>query len=212
MAIGISTGVNVAILALVIFLGVRQIVKAVTAPKVDMTKVDITEFKAPKMDMLRAGAAEARTRWKPPRARFPLGQSLSISLRMIQTPVPRSMCKRTLSFPEQPSPAELRHVELYERQAGFARKRLWHGRGNGNGNGYGTVPAEYRRRPVQRGRGITPPVPLNTVVAEFSDEARRNKYQGECLVSMIVDVHGNPQNPRVIRALGMGLDRRPLRR
>ena len=48
-AIGIATGVNVAILALLLFLGVRQIVKTVTAPKLDMTKVDITEFKAPKM-------------------------------------------------------------------------------------------------------------------------------------------------------------------
>jgi TonB family protein len=46
--------------------------------------------------------------------------------------------------------------------------------------------------------------------AEFSDEARRNKYQGICLIAMIVDARGYPQNPRVIRSLGMGLDEKAL--
>jgi TonB family protein len=44
----------------------------------------------------------------------------------------------------------------------------------------------------------------------FSDEARRNKYQGICVVRIIVDAHGNPQNPRVVRALGMGLDEKAI--
>ena len=50
----------------------------------------------------------------------------------------------------------------------------------------------------------------STPEAEFSDEARRAKYQGVCLISLIVDAQGNPQNPRVIRALGMGLDEKAL--
>jgi protein TonB len=45
-----------------------------------------------------------------------------------------------------------------------------------------------------------------SVEAEFSDEARRAKYQGVCLITLIVDAQGNPQNPRVSRALGMGLE------
>jgi len=42
------------------------------------------------------------------------------------------------------------------------------------------------------------------------DEARRAKYQGICLISLIVDAQGNPQNPRVVQALGMGLDEKAL--
>jgi TonB family protein len=53
-------------------------------------------------------------------------------------------------------------------------------------------------------------VALNNVEAEFSDEARRAKYQGIVLVALIVDTQGNPQNPRVIRSLGMGLDEKAL--
>jgi len=85
------------------------------------------------------------------------------------------------------------------------------GLGSGTGDGYGpgfggnTGGGLYRL-----GGGDTPPVALNSVEAEFSDEARRAKYQGVCLISLIVDAQGNPQNPRVIRALGMGLDEKAL--
>jgi TonB family protein len=58
--------------------------------------------------------------------------------------------------------------------------------------------------------GVSNPVPLLTPEAEFSDEARRNKHQGICVVFVIVDAHGNPQNPRVVQSLGMGLDEKAL--
>jgi TonB family protein len=60
------------------------------------------------------------------------------------------------------------------------------------------------------GNNISAPVILKLVEAKFSDQARRAKYQGVCVISLIVDAQGNPQNPRVIRALGMGLDENAL--
>jgi TonB family protein len=45
---------------------------------------------------------------------------------------------------------------------------------------------------------------------EFSDEARRAKYQGVCVVGLIVDAQGNPQRVRVVRPLGMGLDEKAV--
>jgi TonB family protein len=60
------------------------------------------------------------------------------------------------------------------------------------------------------GGSVSAPVSLNAVEVEFTDEARRAKHQGVCLVSMIVDEQGNPQNPRVVRGLGMGLDEKAL--
>jgi TonB family protein len=53
-------------------------------------------------------------------------------------------------------------------------------------------------------------VPIVSPEAEFSDEARRNKYQGVCMISVIVDARGYPRNPRVVRSLGMGLDEKAL--
>jgi TonB family protein len=51
---------------------------------------------------------------------------------------------------------------------------------------------------------------LNSVGAKYSEEARREKIMGVCLISMIVDAKGKPQNPRVVRALGYGLDEKAL--
>jgi TonB family protein len=58
--------------------------------------------------------------------------------------------------------------------------------------------------------GVSNPIPIVSPEAEFSDEARRNKYQGICMISVIVDARGYPRNPRVIRSLGMGLDEKAL--
>jgi TonB family protein len=60
------------------------------------------------------------------------------------------------------------------------------------------------------GGGITAPIILHQVDPAFSDEARKAKYQGVCLISIIVDVNGNPQNPRIVRPLGMGLDMKAI--
>jgi periplasmic protein TonB len=58
--------------------------------------------------------------------------------------------------------------------------------------------------------GVTAPIPIVTPEAEFSDEARRAKYQGVCVISLIVDAQGYPRNPRVVQSLGMGLDEKAL--
>ncbi|MGA9586991.1 MAG: energy transducer TonB, partial [Terracidiphilus sp.] len=58
--------------------------------------------------------------------------------------------------------------------------------------------------------GVSQPVPIFTPEAEFSDEARRQKYQGVCIISVTIDAQGNPQNPRVVQRLGMGLDEKAL--
>ena len=84
---------------------------------------------------------------------------------------------------------------------------LGSGQGNGYGPGYGgnTGGGVY-----QVGGGISKPVLIHEEEAKFSDEARRAKYQGVCLISLIVDAQGNPQNIHVIRTLGMGLDEKAI--
>jgi TonB family protein len=86
------------------------------------------------------------------------------------------------------------------------------GDGPGDGPGYGPgSDGNYGGSIYTPGvGGVTHPIPLITPDAEFSDEARRAKYQGICLISVIVDAHGYPQNPRVIQSLGMGLDEKAM--
>lgn len=76
------------------------------------------------------------------------------------------------------------------------------GPGFGPGDGGGTGGGHYR----PGYGGVSAPQVIYSVEPEFSDEARRAKYEGICNVTLIVDAQGNPQNVRVPRALGMGLD------
>jgi TonB family protein len=45
---------------------------------------------------------------------------------------------------------------------------------------------------------------------QYSEEAKRAKYQGVCVVSLIVDAQGNPQRVQVVRHLGKGLDQKAV--
>jgi TonB family protein len=55
------------------------------------------------------------------------------------------------------------------------------------------------------GGDVTPPRTLYSPNPEFTDDARRAKYQGTCVLSLIVDTHGMPQNVHIEKPLGYGL-------
>ena len=83
------------------------------------------------------------------------------------------------------------------------------GAGNGNGIGPGEG-GDYGGGVMNAGSGVSAPVVIYSVDPEFSDEARRAKYQGVCMVALIVDAHGSPTHIHVERSLGMGLDEKAV--
>ena len=68
------------------------------------------------------------------------------------------------------------------------------------------LPAPGIRGVYRVGNGVSAPVLLNEVEAKLTDEARGEGIEGACLVTVVVDVRGKPQNPRIFRCLGYGLD------
>jgi TonB family protein len=70
----------------------------------------------------------------------------------------------------------------------------------------GTFPGLYKI-----GGRVSAPVVKQQVAAEYTDEAKEAKYQGVCLIGLIVDAHGKPQNIHVVRALSMGLDQKAIK-
>jgi TonB family protein len=56
----------------------------------------------------------------------------------------------------------------------------------------------------------TPPVAINTVTAQFTDEARKTHLNGTCLITLIVDPQGMPEDIRLIKGVDPGLDRNAL--
>ncbi len=85
------------------------------------------------------------------------------------------------------------------------------GLGPGNGNGLGPGSGGNTGGGVYKiGGGVSAPVVIYSVEPEFSEEARKAKVAGNVLVAIIVDANGHPQNVRVIRGIGMGLDEKAV--
>lgn len=80
------------------------------------------------------------------------------------------------------------------------------GAGYGNGSGMGIGGGTYRAGM----NGVSTPQVIYQVDADFSEEARKAKFQGEVIVSLVVDAAGHPQNVKVPRPIGMGLDEKAV--
>jgi periplasmic protein TonB len=57
---------------------------------------------------------------------------------------------------------------------------------------------------------ITAPVLLWKTEPEYSEEARRAKYQGTVVLRIEIDQQGKPRNAKVLQSLGLGLDERAV--
>jgi TonB family protein len=84
------------------------------------------------------------------------------------------------------------------------------GVGNGRGNGVGDGSGGGMGGGIRIGPGMTPPVPIFSPEPEYSEEARKAKFQGTVTLSLVVDEKGNPTQIRVTRPLGLGLDQKAI--
>lgn len=60
------------------------------------------------------------------------------------------------------------------------------------------------------GGGVSAPKPIYQKDPEYSEEARKKKYQGTVVIWMIVDTQGQPRDVRVARSIGKGLDEKAV--
>jgi protein TonB len=80
-----------------------------------------------------------------------------------------------------------------------------HGPGVGPGSGGGIGGGVYRV-----GGGVSAPRAIYSPDPEYSEEARRAKFQGIVVLWMIVGVDGRPRDIRVVRTAGMGLEEKAI--
>ena len=85
------------------------------------------------------------------------------------------------------------------------------GVGSGKGGGFGPGEGGGMGGGVFRvGGGVSAPSVLYKVDPEYSEEARKAKYSGTVLLSVIVDKEGHARDIRVVKSLGMGLDEKAI--
>lgn len=73
-----------------------------------------------------------------------------------------------------------------------------YGGSRGGGNAYGW------------GQLTVAPVLILKVEPDYTEEARRARFQGEVLMRLVIDQSGTPRNVQVVHPLGMGLDQKAV--
>lgn len=87
------------------------------------------------------------------------------------------------------------------------------GGGVGPGRGPGVGPGEgggIGGGVFRAGGGVSAPTLIYKIEPEYSEEARKVKFQGMVVLSVIVDTGGTVKNIKVIRSLGLGLDEKAV--
>jgi TonB family protein len=227
-AIGISSGINIAILLIALFFVGRKIVETIKPP-LNATPIDVEAWKGPQADKAAGGGGGGGDHSAVDASK---GKLPKIEKNPVEPPQVQALDKpklameaainvqNDLKLPDNPTMPNIgvknsANVKLASNgQGGGSGIGTGYGGGigSGSGNGYGPGSGGNTGGGLYRiGGGVSAPVVLYQVDAEFSDEARRNKYQGICLVEVTVDAQGNPQDPRVPRPLGMGLDENAIK-
>ena len=85
------------------------------------------------------------------------------------------------------------------------------GPGVGPGHGGGIGGGDFHSGGVFRvGGGVSPPRPIFTPDPDYSEEARRAKHQGICVLLLVVGADGKTRDIQVARSLGLGLDEKAI--
>ncbi|MGA9668693.1 MAG: energy transducer TonB [Terracidiphilus sp.] len=230
LAIGTATIVNGGILALAILLGLHSAMNPPpkSLPGADIHLKDFTLFAPTSAQSTHGGGNGGSNELTDPiTGRAPKQEDMPLAppqVPLIENPIlrvdPSIAVPKDVKLPDDQSLPNIGvqkspNVSLMSNgPGGHAGIGTGPGGGVGPGNGPGYGPGTdggFGGGVYTPGiGGVSRPIPIVTPEAEFSDEARRNKYQGVCLISIIVDAHGYPQSPRVIQSLGMGLDEKAL--
>ncbi len=225
-AVGISIAVNGAILAVILFFVGKKVIEQVK-PQLLATDIDVGAWKGPTMDKMAGGGGgggdrstiDANKGKLPERMKNPVAPPQPQLIDHPKLPEPPTInVQKDLQLPDNNMPMiglhDSANVQLASPGSGNGAGMgtgSGGGLGSGSGNGYGPGSGGNAGGGLyQVGGGVSMPTLVYQPEAEFSDEARRNKYQGVCVVGLIVDAHGNPQNVHVVRSLGEGLDEKAM--
>jgi periplasmic protein TonB len=222
-AVGTSTAVNGVLIALLLIVGIRTTSDNFTKPiphgHFDLSNIPLLAPFTPHPDDGGTGSGShdviEPTRGNPPKfTATPLATPIVPTIVDPKLAVEPSVVRQTVTLPSDPSLPTLgipnsSNVTMLSNGpgdgAGIGSGK--HGPyGNGTGNTFGAGDSDG----LLPGNGVSAPVLVYAPIAEFSDEARRNKYQGVCMIAVIVDAQGIPRNPVVIQRLGEGLDEKAL--
>src|SRR5580693_5703162 len=225
-----STVAHVIVIGLIIggtILGRRMVTKVEAKPTTTVTLVDPGDYtlKPAKTQAGGGGGGGDRDVLQASKGRLPKFsmQQITPPAAVIRNPNPKLAVEPTVVVPPDIKVAMLNMPNLGDPKSSAVIPSNGTGSGSGigsgsgggvgSGTGPGVGPGEgggIGGGIFRPGRGVTPPRPIYSPEPEFSEEARKAKYQGTCTLMIVVDTDGRPTNLRVVSSLGMGLDEKAL--
>ncbi len=222
-----SVGIHAAVLAVLIFLGTNKTVQTMVKKNFSIVDPNLKPYvpeAKPKANTMQGGGGGGAREINPvSKGRLPKPSLKQFVPPMIVDHTPKlAMDPSILAPPDTPLPQSnlnnwgdplAKFVNGSNGNGGGGGMGNGTGGGVGSGKGGGFGPGEgggvgggiYRV-----GGGVSAPVPLYRPDPEYSDEARKAKYSGAVLLSIVVDVEGRARDIKVVKSLGMGLDEKAM--
>ncbi len=222
-------GLLVLVIAFTVYLGHRIVKAAAPTQKVIVTLVDPNDLPPLKPSKTQVGGGggggdrDVLQASKGKLPKFSLQDQLTPPVVVVRNEHPKLVAEPTVVVPPEVKLASnnmpnfgdpMAHAVLPSNGTG-AGGGIGSGSGGGvgSGKGPGFGPGEGGGTGggvFHVGGGVSPPRQIYAPEPEFSEEARKAKYQGVCTLGLIVGTDGRPSNIRVLNSLGMGLDEKAI--
>jgi periplasmic protein TonB len=222
-----SLAIHVGVIGLLFVLGTNKTIQKVVKEQISLIAPDIAPYKptVKKEQMGGGGGGGDRSPTPPSKGKLPRlsDKQFVPPMAVVHNPDPKLVMEPTLII--QPD-ANIPKVNMDVLGDPLAKSGIA-SNGPGSGGGIGTGPGggvgsgsgagygpghggNMGGGAYKIGGGVSPPTVLFKVEPEYSEEARKAKFQGTVVLFVVVDEHGNPRDLKVVRPLGLGLDQKAI--
>jgi protein TonB len=221
-----SMAIHAGAIALLLFLGTNKAVQQVVKQQIELIAPDIATYKPTvKQDTMHGGGGGGDRSPTP----VSKGKLPKLANRQFVPPMishvenPKLVMDPTLIMPPDTNVPKVDSPNLGDplAKSGLASNGFGSGGGMGSGRGGGIGPGSgpgfgpgsgggMGGGAYRIGGGVSPPSILYKVEPEYSEEARKAKFQGTVLLYVVVDEKGNPRDIKILRPLGLGLDQKAV--
>jgi periplasmic protein TonB len=218
--------IHASVIALLFLIGTNPAVRQIVRDQVRLIAPDIAPYKPTvKKDAMRGGGGGGDRSPTP----VSQGNLPKLASRQFVPPMishvenPKLVMDPTLIMPPDTDIPKVNIDQLGDplAKSGLASNGFGSGGGMGSGRGGGIGPGSgpgfgpgsgggFGGGAYRIGGGVSAPSILFKVEPEYSEEARKAKFQGTVLLFVVVDEKGNPRDIKVLRPLGLGLDQKAV--
>jgi protein TonB len=218
--------IHAAAIALLLFLGTNKAVQQVVKQQIDLIAPDLAPYKpTPKPDQMHGGGGGGdRSPTPVSKGKLPKLATKQFVPPTVKPPDnPKLVMEPTLIIPPDANIPKVDSPNLGDplSKSGLASNGFGSGGGMGSGHGGGVGPGSgpgfgpgsgggMGGGAYRIGGGVSQPTLLSKVEPEYSEEARKAKFQGAVILQIVVDEKGLPRDIKIIRPLGLGLDQKAV--